>query len=164
MRKRDGVTLSVQWGTACFLTGKYHKPQRQRGWWGVCVIKRCLKSIIRKIYLFCNYGREKRGLCKNLGCFKHRGTVLRDFKAGEFGEHKSRRKKSSLFIFFIINPQNKLFFFNRARRGWKEGVVDFSFFSVFSSSLFSLFFNRCKNDWNPSRPHYCGPPESWGRA
>lgn len=31
-------------------------------------------------------------------------------------------------------------------------------FSVISP-LFSLFFYRCKNDWNPSRPHYHGPPE-----
>lgn len=159
-----------------FLWGSWEENTKSHRDWGddvekqwVCVIKRCLKCNITKIYLFC--GRNEG--CRNCwGSFKHRGTELRDFKAGEFRKHKSRRKKKkgALSIFFSLPILKTNYVFQSkkgmeaGRRGRGRGRLIFLFSLFFSSSLFSLFFNRCKNDWNPSRPHYRCPPESRARA
>lgn len=112
------------------------------------MIKRCLKINIRKIYLFGNEGEgeKKKGPQKIVGGVL---CALREFKAGEFQEHKSRRqKKSSLYIFFIISILKTNYFFPAEGRRVARRGADFFFFfslSVFSP-LFSVFFNRCKND------------------
>lgn len=135
-----------------FLWGSWEENTKSHRDWGddvekqwVCVIKRCLKCNITKIYLFC--GRDEG--CRNCwGSFKHRGTELRDFKAGEFRKHKSRRKKKKeLFLYFFHYQSSKQIMFFRVRRGWRQGGGGgggggWFFFSLcFFPRLFSPYFS-----------------------
>lgn len=107
-------------------------------------------------------------LSKRVDSFQHWATTSRDFKA-EKNLRKTKvefEKRSFSFSFFISNLQNKYFFLQREEEmKGRMGTGGCWFFSVFFAIfLFSLFFNRCKNDWNPSRPHYHGSPESRHRG
>lgn len=89
----------------------------------VCVIKRCLKTNIRKIYLFCDEGRREAS---------ERGAELRDFKAAESPQHKSGREEEELLFIISILKTNYFLQSGKTRKG---GAIYFFFPSVFSSFL-----------------------------
>lgn len=157
--KKEGSKVSVQWGELLF-------SERRRRWRGERV-RLCNKEVSEIKYqtdlFILQQGGRQEGLRNCWGSFQHWGTVLGDVKAGEIWEHKCRRKKQLFIYFFHYQSSKQIFFFSSVGRGGLWVADFFSLFSpslLFFSSLFSLFFNRCKNDWNPSRPHYCGPPEN----
>lgn len=133
-------------GSYCFLRDGGDDGEKEY----VCAIKRCLKSNIRRIYLFCNKGRETRGLKKLLGEFSPLRYCTGRCQGRRNLRTQKQKKKAALYIFFSLSIlKTNIFFSSAGRRGEGCGGADFfsSFFSfLFFSSLFSLFFNRCKND------------------
>lgn len=116
------------------------------GWWAkewVCVIKRCLKPNIRKIYLSCDEGRREAS-----------ERVEVPSRETSRPQHKSGGKEEELLFILSILKTNYLLQSGKTRKG---GVI-YCFFPLYFP-LFSLFFNWWKNDWTPSRPHYRRPPE-----
>lgn len=116
----------------------------------VCAIKRCLKSNIRRIYLFCNKERETRGLKKLLGgVFSIEVLYWEMSRPEKFENTNVEEKSSSLYIFFSLSILKTNIFFPSVGRGglWVADVFPlFSPSLLFFASLFSLFFNRCKSD------------------